>query len=328
METVHKQAQAKPEQNGHAGELAALNQLLGTKLTEEQVYFFALRLCDNHTDRDAEYFARADLERLAALFVGKTGLFDHSWSARDQAARLYRTELEEEPGVVTESGEAGCWLKGYAYLLRTQENESLIAEIEGGIKKEVSVSCAVARSVCSICGNDIHDRSLCSHEKGRLYEGKRCIVRLAEPVDAYEWSFVAVPAQPMAGVVKGWAPKGGSLRRPGRHLAEGTGPPGARSGGRETVSVHPAERSGPAGAAGGLRLARRAAARFDRKAGRGSLGGNEKKHGGEAGPGTGPAGAAAVCTRRGAERRGRRVLCDLSPRKRQQQHQQIGGILT
>lgn len=190
METVHKQAQAKPEQNGHAGELAALNQLLGTKLTEEQVYFFALRLCDNHTDRDAEYFARADLERLAALFVGKTGLFDHSWSARDQAARLYRTELEEEPGVVTESGEAGCWLKGYAYLLRTQDNESLIAEIEGGIKKEVSVSCAVARSVCSICGNDIHDRSLCSHEKGRLYEGKRCIVRLAEPVDAYEWSFV------------------------------------------------------------------------------------------------------------------------------------------
>ena len=75
------------------------------------------------------------------------------------------------------------------------------------------MSCAVARSVCSICGNDIHDRSLCSHEKGRLYEGKRCIVRLAEPVDAYEWSFVAVPAQPMAGVVKGWAPKGGSLRQ-------------------------------------------------------------------------------------------------------------------
>ena len=212
METVHKQAQAKPEQNGHAGELAALNQLLGTKLTEEQVYFFALRLCDNHTDRDAEYFARADLERLAALFVGKTGLFDHSWSARDQAARLYRTELEEEPGVVTESGEAGCWLKGYAYLLRTQENESLIAEIEGGIKKEVSVSCAVARSVCSICGNDIHDRSLCSHEKGRLYEGKRCIVRLAEPVDAYEWSFVAVPAQPRAGVVKRFGSEGAELR--------------------------------------------------------------------------------------------------------------------
>lgn len=212
METVHKQAQAKPEQNGHTGELAALNQLLGTKLTEEQVYFFALRLCDNHTDRDAEYFARADLERLAALFVGKTGLFDHSWSARDQAARLYRTELEEEPGVVTESGEAGCWLKGYAYLLRTQENEGLIAEIEGGIKKEVSVSCAVARSVCSICGNDIHDRSLCSHEKGRLYEGKRCIVRLAEPVDAYEWSFVAVPAQPRAGVVKRFGSEGTELR--------------------------------------------------------------------------------------------------------------------
>ena len=209
METVHKQAQAKPEQNGHAGELAALNQLLGTKLTEKQVYFFALRLCDNHTDRDAEYFARADLERLAALFVGKTGLFDHSWSARDQAARLYRTELEEEPGVVTESGETGCWLKGYAYLLRTQENESLIAEIEGGIKKEVSVGCSAAKRSCSICGKDA---GLCEHERGKYYGGKLCYAVLSDITDAYEWSFVAVPAQRAAGVVKRFGQGEGSLK--------------------------------------------------------------------------------------------------------------------
>ena len=57
-----------------------------------------MRLCDNQTDRDLEYFARADLEQLAELFVGKTGIFDHSWSAKDQRARIYRTELVEEPG--------------------------------------------------------------------------------------------------------------------------------------------------------------------------------------------------------------------------------------
>ena len=108
----------------------------------------------------------------------------------------------------SEAGEPGCYLKGYAYMLRTQENEGLIAEIAGGIKKEVSVSCAVSRCVCSICGHDIHDRGLCSHVKGRTYEGKRCIARLADPTDAFEWSFVAVPAQPRAGVVKGFREAG------------------------------------------------------------------------------------------------------------------------
>jgi hypothetical protein len=97
-------------------------------------------------------------------------------------------------------------------MLRTAENEALIREIEGGIKKEVSVSCAVSRCVCSICGNDINDRALCSHVKGRIYEGKRCMVKLEDPTDAYEWSFVAVPAQRYAGVVKAYG-TGKTLRQ-------------------------------------------------------------------------------------------------------------------
>ena len=214
MKTVTKQAQGQAVQGMETAglpeqELAAINRLSRGNLSGEEVYCFPVRLCDNQTDRDDEYFDRRGLELLAELFVGKTGIFDHSWSARDQTARLYRTEIVEEPGAVSEAGEPGCYLKGYAYMLRTQENAGLIAEIEGGIKKEVSVGCAVRRSVCSICGNDIHDRELCSHVKGRVYEGKRCIVRLEEPVDAFEWSFVAVPAQRRAGVVKGF----GGLRQ-------------------------------------------------------------------------------------------------------------------
>ena len=211
MRTVTKEAQTQ-RADPVEGELGHINTLARRELTAEEVYTFAVRLCDNQTDRDEEYFDRAALEKLAQLFVGKTGIFDHSWSAKDQTARIYRTELVEEPGVVTLAGEPGCYLKGYAYMLRTAENAALIQEIEGGIKKEVSVSCAVSRCVCSICGNDIHDRALCSHEKGRIYEGKRCMVKLENPTDASEWSFGAVPAQRNAGVVKAYG-TGKTLRQ-------------------------------------------------------------------------------------------------------------------
>jgi hypothetical protein len=43
---------------------------------------------------------------------------------------------------------------------------------------------------------------MCGHVKGRTYDGKLCWGELCEPKDAYEFSFVAVPAQRSAGVIK------------------------------------------------------------------------------------------------------------------------------
>ena len=119
-------------------ELKRINQFAKTPLTAEQVYTFTLRLCDNEVDRDLERFAPEALEELGRLFVGKSGVFDHQWSAQGQTARIYRTEVVEEPAVTTAAGDRYRWLKGWAYLLRTEKNADLIAEIEGGIKKEAS----------------------------------------------------------------------------------------------------------------------------------------------------------------------------------------------
>ena len=88
-------------------------------------------------------------------------------------------------------------------MLRSEKNSDLIEEIEAGIKKEVSIGCSVGRSVCSICG-----QSNCGHQGGRRYDGKLCYFTLEDPVDAYEWSFVAVPAQRKAGVIKAFAAEG------------------------------------------------------------------------------------------------------------------------
>ena len=180
-------------------ELAYINQFAKTELTEEQVYVFSVRLCDNEVDRDFERFDTAALERLGELFVGKSGIFYHQWSAKGQTARIYRTEVMREAAMVTAAGDGYCWLKGWAYLLRTEKNRDLIDEIEGGIKKEVSVGCSMARSVCSICGAE---NGACGHVRGETYDGRLCFTELREPQDAYEWSFVAVPAQRNAGVLK------------------------------------------------------------------------------------------------------------------------------
>ena len=182
-------------------DLALINALARKELKAEEVYTFSVRLCDNEVDRDFERFAPQTLEGLAGLFVGKSGIFDHQWSARGQAARIYKTEMVREPEKLTRAGDGYCWLKGYAYMLRTDSAKDLIAEIEGGIKKEVSVGCAVERSVCSVCGADLREGQ-CGHKKGEVYDGKLCYASLEGASDAYEFSFVAVPAQPAAGVVK------------------------------------------------------------------------------------------------------------------------------
>ncbi len=189
-------------------DMAMINALAKTLLGPEEVYTFAVRLCDNEVDRDWERFDRKGLETLSRLFVGKSGLFDHDWSAGGQTARLYKTELCQEEGL-TEGGEGRCYLKGYAYMLRSEKNSDLIDEIEAGIKKEISIGCSVTRSVCSICG-----QSSCGHQRGKVYDGKLCYFTLQEPVDAYEWSFVAVPAQRRAGVMKAFGREAGlSLRK-------------------------------------------------------------------------------------------------------------------
>lgn len=189
-----------------AGDLERIGALARKQMKEEEIYTFSVRLCDNEIDRDFERFDARTLEQLAELFVGKSGIFDHQWSARGQAARIYKTEVVWEPGQVTRAGDPYCWLKGYAYMMRTDSTRDLIAEIEGGIKKEVSVGCSVERAICSVCGGDMTQGD-CGHQKGQEYGGHLCYASLEGAKDAYEFSFVAVPAQPMAGVVKsvaGW----------------------------------------------------------------------------------------------------------------------------
>ncbi len=181
--------------------LEKINKFTRREFSEDELYIFSVILCDNEVDRDRERFSDNALNTLSSLFVGKTGIFDHDPSTSNQTARIFDTELLTDDSRTTGNGEPYKYLKASAYMVRTEENKNLIAEIDGGIKKEVSISCSAGKKTCSVCGRDRTSEG-CSHIRGKIYNGRICHTVLDDISDAYEWSFVAVPAQINAGVTK------------------------------------------------------------------------------------------------------------------------------
>lgn len=189
-------------------DIELINKYAVKELTPEEVYCFTARLCDNNVDRDTERFTDRALDKLAPMFLGKTGLFDHYRSAEKMVARVYRTQVAETGGQ-TDLGDRERALFASAYILRTDANKSLIEAIEGGIVKEISVGFSAGPCTCSICGerqkiNWSTWRYQCEngHIKGDSYDGKLCVGEINDPREAYEFSFVAVPAQREAGIIK------------------------------------------------------------------------------------------------------------------------------
>lgn len=176
-----------------------ISQYTKKRLSPEELFVFTVTLCDNDIDRDGERFTDDCLSALAPLMKGRTGICDHEAKADNQAARLYDCYTVTSDLERNSLNEPLVRLVGHAYMLRTKKQADVIAEIEGGIRKEVSISCSVKKQTCSICHKDIR---ICGHIRNRHYGEALCFAELSEPTDGYEWSFVAVPAQKNAGVTK------------------------------------------------------------------------------------------------------------------------------
>ena len=131
---IKKAAEAINSGAPTAVQLEAINAQAKAQLSGEQVYVFSLRLCDDQVDRDFERFDTAALGALAKLFIGKTGVVDHKWSADKQIARIFETQVVKEAGI--------SYIKAWAYIRRGGSNDEIIADIEAGINKDVSVGCA------------------------------------------------------------------------------------------------------------------------------------------------------------------------------------------
>ena len=190
-------------------DLKKINKYTLSPVKAEDVFIFKATIADNEQD-DRNYmpFNLKALQDLNKLYPGKTMLKDHSRRADNQIARVYDTELVQNANKKTELGELHTELVAKIYMIKTDSNKDLIAEIMGGIKKEVSTSTVPKKMICNICNGDGRK---CRHWPGAEYtveDGsptgtkKRCKMLLDGATEAYELSFVAVPAQPRAGTHK------------------------------------------------------------------------------------------------------------------------------
>lgn len=193
------------------GDLRKINKYTLSPVSADDVFIFKATIADNEQD-DRNYmpFNLKALQDLKKLYPGKTMLKDHSRRADNQIARVFDTELVQDGNKQTELGELHTELVAKIYMIKTDSNKDLISEIMGGIKKEVSTSTIPGRMVCNICGVD-NMKDYCRHWPGREYDvsdangkssKKRCKMLLDGAKEAYELSFVAVPAQPRAGTHK------------------------------------------------------------------------------------------------------------------------------
>lgn len=181
-----------------------INQYTTRPFTKDEICIVDLVLCDNEIDRDLEMFTVDSLQSIAKLAVGKTILQDHYWALKTQSARIFYSWVEKASDNKANSlGEDYYQCKAKIYIPRLDSTKDFIEKVESGLYKEVSIGFGSGIK-CSICGKSLF---ICDHYKNQEYDGKKCYGILTPIKDFYEASFVAVPAQPAAGVSKDFKPE-------------------------------------------------------------------------------------------------------------------------
>ncbi|MBQ6543221.1 MAG: hypothetical protein IJL77_02430, partial [Clostridia bacterium] len=103
-------------------DLEKIGRFTKKEMSPDELYVFSLILCDNDIDRDGEKFTADSLEKLASLIIGKTGIFDHNMSSKDQIARIFDAKVTRAENRLTADGETYVFLSAKAYMLKNEKN--------------------------------------------------------------------------------------------------------------------------------------------------------------------------------------------------------------
>ena len=180
-------------------ELNLINKFTLHPLSKEELFTFNIELCSNEIDRECESFTKSTIQELAKMFIDKPCIYDHNANSKNQTARIYATEIIEHNDERTKFGEPKISLIAKAYTIKCDEFKNFIQKISAGILREISISCQIKNKICSICNQNYNN---CHHEINKIYDNQICFIKLVKPLAAYECSFVTIPAQPCAKIIK------------------------------------------------------------------------------------------------------------------------------
>jgi hypothetical protein len=164
--------------------LDAVNRFTLRPLALEEIAVFTLDLCNNSVDRHFSRFPDEELERINALIVGRPLMERHDLRGSLPRGTFFRSRLHRDGTRAS--------VRPDVYVLRTQDNEDFIRNIEGGVYRETSIGFAFRVPECSICAKHI---SACGHVPGREYAGVVCHFLMREVVDVLEGSVVSCGSQ-------------------------------------------------------------------------------------------------------------------------------------
>jgi hypothetical protein len=98
--------------------------------------------------------------------------------------RFFRSALHREGEVVS--------VRPEVYVLRTDDNQDFILNIEGGVYRETSIGFSFGMPECSICSKDLRT---CDHVPGRTYGDAACHFIMRGVLEVAEGSVVSSGSQ-------------------------------------------------------------------------------------------------------------------------------------
>ena len=164
--------------------LAEINRFTLRPLHPHEFVVFTLDLCHNQIDRHFSRFPDDELETINRLVVGRPLMERHDLRGSLPRGTFFRSRVHHN--------ESRRSVRPDVYVLRTQDNESFILNIEGGVYRETSIGFAFQTPECSVCGRDLR---VCDHVPGRTYGDTLCHSIMRNVIEVIEGSVVATGSQ-------------------------------------------------------------------------------------------------------------------------------------
>ena len=166
--------------------VSEVNKFTLRPLSGDEFSAFTMDLCNNQIDAHYSRFPVEELEKVNVMVPGRPFMERHDTKGTLPRGTFFRSRLHSEPERDYVS------VRPDVYILNTEDNKVLMANIEGGVYRATSIGFSFMHPECSICHKDVRT---CDHVPGRTYGDEPCHYVMRDVVSVLEGSVVFSASQ-------------------------------------------------------------------------------------------------------------------------------------